>query len=217
MFDAYGFNAGGGGTSSTLMMVPMDLTGLPGAALNFDVAMRQNYYADFTTTLEVMVSTDCGQNFTSVYLRKDTYFGNTEDLHTVPAPGSLPSSSWVPTSCNDWRRDNADLSAFVGQEVLVAFKMTIDRNRGENLYIDNICVQSCDGSIAIIPVNGPEICYPDTSLSREVPVRVMSIPGLKKASPFPVKRRTKSKRRYPGSIFWLLMSMAAALPVTHLR
>ena len=164
MFDAFSFNAGGGGTSSTLMMVPFDLTGLPGAALNFDVAMRKNYYADFTTTLEVMVSTDCGQSFTSVYLRKDTYSNMTEDLHTVPATASLPSSSWVPTSCNDWRRDNADLSAFVGQEVLVAFKMTIDRNYGENLYIDNICVQSCDGSVDMTPANGPEICYPDSVL-----------------------------------------------------
>ncbi|MCF8237990.1 MAG: gliding motility-associated C-terminal domain-containing protein [Saprospiraceae bacterium] len=201
MFDAYSFNAGGNGTSTTMMMVPIDLTGLPGAALNFDVAMRQNYYADFTTTLEVMVSTDCGQNFTSVYLRKDTYFGNTEDLHTVPAPASLPSSSWVPTSCNDWRRDNADLSAFVGQEVLVAFKMTIDRNRGENLYLDNICVQSCDGSISINAVNGLEICYPDTIL-----IEGSTGPGyvytwFEKGKPVPGNKTNEIKAPLSGKYF----------------
>ncbi len=201
MFDAYSFNAGGGGTSSTLMMVPMDLTGLPGAALNFDVAMRQNYYADFTTTLEVMVSTDCGQSFTSVYLRKDTYFGNTEDLHTVPAPASLPNSSWVPTSCNDWRRDNADLSAFVGQEVLVAFKMTIDRNRGENLYLDNICVQSCDGSVAAIPFNGPEVCYPDTVLIEGSTGTGYSYVWFKNGKPMPGEVLSDLKANTPGKYF----------------
>jgi gliding motility-associated-like protein len=164
VFNAFNASAGGSGTQTLMTVVPFDLTGLPGAALNFDVAMRKNYYADYTTTLEVLVSSDCGQNYTPVYLRKDTYSSQTEDLHTVPAPADVPTSSWKPTSCADWRRDIADLSAFKGQEVLVAFRMTIDRSFGENLYIDNICVQSCDGFAEITAINGPGICVLDTAV-----------------------------------------------------
>jgi gliding motility-associated-like protein len=163
VFNAFNAGAGGNGTRTIMTVVPFDLSGLPGAALNFDVAMRKNYYADHTSTLEVLVSTDCGANYTPVYHRRDTYSGMTEDLHTVPAPADLPTSSWVPTQCSHWRRDIADLSAFAGQEVLVAFRFTIDRGFGENLYLDNICVQSCEGFAELSAVNGPGVCFPDTA------------------------------------------------------
>lgn len=159
------FNSGGGanGTQTRLALVPFDLTGMPGAALNFDVAMRKNYWLDHYGQLEVLVSDDCGANYTSVYRRWDTGGGQTEDLHTVPAPPNLPIASWVPTSCAHWRRDIADLSAFAGKEVLVAFRFTMAKNFSENLYLDNICVQSCDGFAEITALNGPAVCYPDSA------------------------------------------------------
>lgn len=163
VFEAFHAGAGGNGTQTLMAMVPLDLSGMTGAALNFDVAMRRNFYADHLGTLEVLVSTDCGQTLTPVYLRRDINGGNTENLHTVPHPGALPTSSWFPTDCSHWRRDIADLSAFAGQEVLVAFRFTIDKGFSENLYLDNICVQSCDGFAEITAENGPGVCFPDSA------------------------------------------------------
>lgn len=163
VFRAFNANAGGNGTSTILNMIPIDLTGLPGAALNFDVAMRKNFFADYTSTLEVLASTDCGETYTTVYHRRDTYSGLTEDLHTAPAPADLPTTPWVPTQCSHWRRDIADLSDFAGQEVLLAFRFTIDRNFGEDLFLDNICIQSCDGFAELTALNGPGVCFPDTA------------------------------------------------------
>lgn len=164
VFKAFNAGAGGNGTNVLTAMTPMDLTGMTRAALNFDVAMRRNYLADYRATLEVLVSDDCGVTFTPVYRRRDLHGGQTEDLHTVPHPAQPPSSSWVPTQCSHWRRDIADLSAFAGKEVLVAFRFTIDRGFSENLYIDNICVQSCEErDIQIEALVGPDLCIYDTA------------------------------------------------------
>jgi gliding motility-associated-like protein len=164
VFNAFNAGAGGGGTNVLLAMTPMDLTGMTRAALNFDVAMRRNFLADHRATLEVLVSDDCGLTLTPVYRRRDLHGGQTEDLHTVPHPASQPTSSWVPTQCSHWRRDIADLSAFAGKEVLVVFRFTIDRAFSENLYIDNICVQSCEErDISIEALTGPALCIYDTA------------------------------------------------------
>jgi photosystem II stability/assembly factor-like uncharacterized protein len=93
--------------------------------ITFDVA-----YAPWGTlnsdTLEVLVSTDCGENFTSVYFK-----GGTE-LSTAPTT----QSAFYPTN-NQWRKDSISFSQFIGYEkIMIAFKNI--GNYGNSLYIDNI-------------------------------------------------------------------------------
>ena len=164
VFEAFNAGAGAQGSSTQMLIIPYDLTGLTGASINFDVAMRKNYFGGVRNRLRVFVSTDCGQNFVPVYDKEDAFTNNIEDLHTVGPPAMEPTSSWVPSSCDDWREDVADLSAFVDQEILVGFLFNSNYTSTENLYLDNICIKECDGFADITPTNGPEICLGDTAV-----------------------------------------------------
>ncbi len=85
----------------------------------------------------MLVSTDCGANLTSVYLKG----GNV--LSTAPNSQEY----FTPTS-DQWRNEAIDLSAYSGQSsVLVAFR---NRGRwGNNIYVDNINLSSPVATSAI--------------------------------------------------------------------
>lgn len=97
--------------------------------MSFDVAYAQ-YGGQYSDTLEVLVSTDCGANFTSVFLKGGTTLGTapTNTNYFTPAP-------------SEWRTETMDLSAFTNfEKVIVAF-----RNKGHwgnNIYVDNINITS---------------------------------------------------------------------------
>lgn len=104
-----------------------DFTGISSATLNFDVAFRR-YSGANSDSLAVLVSTDCGASFTTVYYKG----GNA--LSTVP--GDYTPDGFVPTA-SQWRTETVDLSPYIGnQSVMISFQ-----NRGhygQNIYIDNI-------------------------------------------------------------------------------
>jgi PKD repeat protein len=106
----------------------INLTGYTSATLKFDVAYAR-YSAQYSDTLKVIVSTDCGQNWTSVYTKGGT------TLATQTA--DLQNAAFNPTTASLWRNETVDLSQFVGNNaVYVVF-----RNRsgyGQKLYIDNV-------------------------------------------------------------------------------
>ncbi len=100
-------------------------TGLVSAQLQFDVA-----YAPYNTTyfdgLDVSISTDCGQTFTSVYSKSGT------TLATAPST----TANFTPTTAQ-WRTETVDLTAYVGNpSVIVAFKNL--SGNGNRLFVDNI-------------------------------------------------------------------------------
>lgn len=104
-----------------------NFTGISSATLNFDVAYRR-YASNYSDSLAVLVSTDCGASFTTVY-----YNGGTA-LSTVP--GDYTADGFVPTP-SQWRTETVDLSPYIGnQSVMISFQ-----NRGhygQNIYVDNI-------------------------------------------------------------------------------
>jgi photosystem II stability/assembly factor-like uncharacterized protein len=110
--------------------------GNPSPILTFDVAYSY-YGGQYNDSLEVLVSTDCGANLTSVYLKG----GNV--LSTAPNSQEY----FTPTS-DQWRNEAIDLSAYSGQSsVLVAFR---NRGRwGNNIYVDNINLSSPVATSAI--------------------------------------------------------------------
>lgn len=105
--------------------VSLNFSNPPSTVLTFDVA-HATYGGQYTDTLEVLASTDCGATFSTLYKK----WGST--LATAPN-----NSNYFTPSATEWRTDSLDLSAYSGTpHLVVAF-----RNHGlwgNNIYVDNI-------------------------------------------------------------------------------
>lgn len=104
-----------------------NFTNLTSASLTFDVAYRR-YASNYSDSLAVLISTDCGITFSTVY-----YTGGTA-LATVA--GDFGTAQFVPTAAQ-WRTENVNLTPFIGlPNVMIVFQ-----NRGhwgQTIYVDNI-------------------------------------------------------------------------------
>ncbi|NBR14231.1 MAG: PKD domain-containing protein, partial [Crocinitomicaceae bacterium] len=118
------------GNQDEMRTPKLDLSGYTSAQVTFDVAYAA-YNTANTDGLQVLISTDCGTTWTSVYNKTGT---------TV-ASGNLPTaaattSAFVPTS-SQWRTETINLNTYVGNSgAILAFRNLADY--GNNLYIDNI-------------------------------------------------------------------------------
>lgn len=99
--------------------------GMSSSQLTFDVAYAP-YDATWYDGLEVLVSSDCGATYTSVYSKIGT------TLQTRTATTSL----FTPTTAQ-WRNETIDLTPYVGESsVQVAFRNLA--GYGNRLFVDNI-------------------------------------------------------------------------------
>lgn len=101
------------------------------AFFSFDLAAAT--YTDISTaknnwdTLEVLISSDCGKTYNSLYKK----WGATLVTRMTPV-----TSDFVPTT-GDWRRDSINLASYIGQSnLLLAFRNTTGYEN--NIYLDNI-------------------------------------------------------------------------------
>jgi hypothetical protein len=107
--------------------------GIDSIKLSFDLAAAT--YSDpgdpsiTMDTLQILVSKDCGNTFTSVYKK----WG--KSLRTVDIP---QTEEFLPTS-EQWRKENVDLSMFSGQSPIQLF-FRVSNNFENNIFIDNINV-----------------------------------------------------------------------------
>ena len=126
-FDNYSYNSLG--ARDYLNSVLVDFGGIADPQLTFDVAYAN--YSGRSDGLGIDISTDCGSNFIpSVYLKAGA------TLATAPSS----NSDWEPTQATHWRRDTLSLSAFSDSLVMIRFVNINDY--GNNLYIDNINLES---------------------------------------------------------------------------
>ncbi len=122
MFDNNNYNDA---DDDQIRMPSTIFTGLASAQLQFDVAYAQ-YSATYFDGLDVSVSTDCGQTFTSVYSKSGSI------LATAPNT----TANFTPTT-SQWRTETVDLTSYVGNpSVIVAFKNL--SGNGNRLFVDNI-------------------------------------------------------------------------------
>ena len=131
VFDNYNFDDSG--NSDEMRLPKLNFSGYSSAQMTFDVA-----YAPFTQNgqifadgLQVVVSSDCGTTWNTVY----------DKAGTTVATGNLPTISAVTTqftpSSTQWRQETIDLSSYLGQSnVIIAFKNIAAY--GNALFIDNI-------------------------------------------------------------------------------
>ena len=108
----------------------LSFTNLLSAKISFDVAYAA-YNSSYIDGLEVLISSDCGITWNSLYLKTGLTVG----------PGNLPTapptlSAFIPTAAQ-WRNDTINLNQYIGQSsVRIAFRNLA--GYGNNLYIDNI-------------------------------------------------------------------------------
>ncbi len=120
------YNASAGDVDD-LILPPSSFVGFTAVKLTFDVASAP--YSSVTPEdekLEVMVSTNCGTSWTTVFTK------TAAALNTAP----FTTASFVPTA-SQWRSEMVDLSAYANNAtVLVKFVGTSDY--GNNIYIDQV-------------------------------------------------------------------------------
>ncbi|MFH0867540.1 MAG: choice-of-anchor J domain-containing protein [Bacteroidota bacterium] len=138
--------AGGFGTSSTsayidfysidvgniddLGMPPVDLSTSVTSTFSFNMAHKM-YSASYSDDLKVQVSTNCGTSWTTVWNKSGAALATVSGYTTNP---------YVPLA-TEWRSENIDLSAYIGQpKVFLRFRAT--SGYGNNLYIDDINLSS---------------------------------------------------------------------------
>jgi hypothetical protein len=140
----YRFN--GNNASDNLFSPLMQVSNVDSVFLTFDRAHVSAKYPGSTSTpldsLEILITTDCGKTFQSVYKK----WG--EDLQSVGDPNFpvvYPPTDTIgfrPSSPSHWKKDSIDLTGIVGanNKFQVVFKNT--SNKGNNIYLDNINLYS---------------------------------------------------------------------------
>ncbi len=110
-----------------------DLTGLStNKKLQFDVAYAQASTSN-TDKISVLVSTDCGTTWTSIYEKSGA------DLVTST---TIESSNFFYPDKTEWRKEIIDLTPYIGQaNVLFSFRAE-SGGYGNNGFIDNIVVDT---------------------------------------------------------------------------
>jgi len=145
-FDNYNVNDA---TDDELRLPKADMLNYTSAQLTFHVAYAP-YDATWYDGLEVLVSTDCGGTFTSVF----------QKVNTVLATASATTASFVPTAAQ-WRTETIDMTPYVGNSsVWVVFRNLA--GNGNNLYIDNINLTGVAGTptapTASFSASGTAVC-----------------------------------------------------------
>ncbi len=128
-FDNYNIVSG----DDEIRLPKADIAAYSSAQLVFDVAYAP-YDATYYDGLQVLVSTDCGDSFTTVYSKSNTTL----------ATANATTGSFSP-SVSQWRSETVDLTPFVGNNIVwISFKNL--GGNGNNLYIDNINITGVSGT-----------------------------------------------------------------------
>lgn len=126
------FNYNNPGSMDYLKTMELDLTNAISAVNTFDVAYAR-YNAQFSDTLIVAISTDCGNTYTNAYIKGGVALATVADQTAI----------WQPTALTEWRNDTVDLNSYLGQKIIVAF---INLGYfGNSLFLDNINVDVTTG------------------------------------------------------------------------
>jgi PKD repeat protein len=146
--NCYDYNTDTTQTDNLISSV-LDLNGASAPELRFKRAYKN--YVSATTPLNwrdelrVYISTDCGGSYgTAVYYKKGA------DLAT----NGSDNNSFNPAVLADWDEDTVDLSAYVGQNIIVKFEVT--SRYGNNLYIDDINIDNTVASVASVTITSDD-------------------------------------------------------------
>lgn len=149
------------GQTDDMQMFPVDLTTISNPALSFQVAYTYyifdnppNAPLNFTDTLNVLISTDCGQTFSPLFQK-----GGSQLSTVTPIPNT--TTEFIPTN-NDWRLETISLTPYQNSgSAIILF-----RNKtgwGNALYIDDINLLSTTGDDDETSANDGVTVFPNPS------------------------------------------------------
>jgi hypothetical protein len=128
---------GGNGQIDDMVLPNLNLSSVSNPIMTFKVAYTYwtNPY-QYSDTLKVQISTNCGVTWTNVYLK----FGT--QLQTAP-PVSSQSAGFTPNS-SQWRLETVSLGAYQSStNAIIRFRNVSDFE--DNLYIDDVNIQTSTG------------------------------------------------------------------------
>jgi hypothetical protein len=130
------------GQKDFLRLPLVNITNADSAFLTFQVAAavksnsRPGQYWD---SLQVLVSSDCGSTYTSLYKK----WGTSLSTRNTPSP-----TSFVPEP-SEWRKDSVDLSNYINVgPILLAFMNTTANEN--NIYLDDITIYSTSINLNLV-------------------------------------------------------------------
>lgn len=119
------------GQKDDLRLPNLNLTGVDSAYLSFQVAAAT--FSSLSTagnswdTLEVLISTDCGTTYNSLYKK----WGDNLVTRTAAS-----TTSFIPTT-SEWRKDSVNLINYIdANNIIIAFRNT--NGNENNIYLDNV-------------------------------------------------------------------------------
>jgi hypothetical protein len=125
------------GPTGLIISPAFNFTSLTKPVMSFYTAYRS--YTTENDSLQVLVSTNGGSTFVNLPTPYRRSYNSSPSLATGPSQ----TTSYNPSSVNDWRYELTDLSAFAGMNNIVfAFRGVCDY--GNNLWIDNFIIQNAN-------------------------------------------------------------------------
>lgn len=132
------------------MSPAIDFTASSPGWLHFNLAYAQ-YSSATNDKLEVRISTDCGETWTTAYSKEGA------NLATAPAT----AATWTPTAAQ-WRNESVNLAPYAGLPNVI-FMFTTISNFGNNLYLDDIKMDNTVGLKDVSLENSIFKVYPNPS------------------------------------------------------
>jgi hypothetical protein len=172
----------GVGQSDDMILLPLNLTTMSNPAMTFQVAYtyysQTNPNQNFTDTLRVYISTNCGQTWTQIYAK-----GGATLATATPVPNT--NNEFGPTS-TQWRMETVSLNAYSSaSNAMIKF-----RNRsqyGDQMYIDDINITGSvgtadpdlDNAISLFPNPSNGMVYVNLSLpdAENIAIRIYDVVG----------------------------------------
>jgi predicted esterase len=173
-YSSYAFNSififDNQGRKAEMVSPPIQLNLSSTPSISFDYAFNYIRYTppyftaqtDFTDTLEILISTDCGQTFQSIYKK----WGDDLATFTNPTlnPLDIPSVFINPADSN-WKRTELDLSAYASAtEAMVKFSYI--SGLGGNINLDNILFNNIPLSTNDLASPSNVVVYPNPASNK---------------------------------------------------
>lgn len=150
------FNYSSVGEGDILQSPKIDISSYMTPTLLFDLSYAP-YSSQYTDELAVLVSSDCGLTFDTLYYKSGM------DLGTTPASTSV----YIPGSPNQWRTDTVDLSNLGGGDFIQVQIVGIC-GYGNNLYLDNLRIIDLGGTPSTAALNLPAAFCEDHPFDMEL-------------------------------------------------
>jgi serine protease len=135
----------------------LNFSNVASARLRFDVSYAQ-FNNNFSDTLEVKMSSNCGASWTSIYLKGGS---------TLATASNFTAGQFTPTAA-DWRRDSIDVSVLGAGQPNVMFSFINRGHYGQPIYLDNINLvlptPTVDAVVPATACEGNPVSFTNTSI-----------------------------------------------------